>query len=141
MMYFAQFSNEAQEWLMKGKKIDQKTIRDMLGLGVEEKDTYEVLSKHYTHPLKSDSITPIIYDSDNQNGFDPYPYYNSNECRLSIGCWISFAKDTIRLLMNVFQPQQLGDRTGTASDASPENCQRLCFRNSSRFEEIDRHTN
>lgn len=109
MMYFDKFPAEAKEWLINDRKIDQKKIRDKLNLGVVEKDLYSVLSNDYAHPNKSNSIIPIIYDSDNQNEFHPYPYYNSNECRLAFGCWIKFVKDTITLLTRVFSVKELGD--------------------------------
>jgi hypothetical protein len=59
-------------------------------------------------------LIPIISSSQKiGEGFHFYPYFIPNGCRLSIGCWISFAKDTIRLLLSVFSQQQLrDDRTG-----------------------------
>jgi hypothetical protein len=107
MRYFAQFQNEAEPWLLHGRKIDQSKIRDRLKLGVEEKEFYNMLSNNYAHPNKSDSMIPNIVDITTVE-FHPYPYYDSNECRLSIGCWIKFAYDTITFLINVIPPQQLG---------------------------------
>lgn len=108
MMYFASFPNEAREWLLNHREIRQATIRARLNLQIE-KDTYGVLSNFYAHPNKSDSMIPNIVDTrPNQSEFHPYPYYDSNECRLSVGCWIKFAKDTITLLINVIPAQQLG---------------------------------
>jgi hypothetical protein len=105
--YFAQFPDEAKEWLINGRKIDQSKIRDRLRLGAEEKEFYNVLSNLYAHPNKSDSLIPNIVDTASVE-FHPYPYYDSNECRFSIGCWIRYAHDTISLLKDVIPPQQLG---------------------------------
>lgn len=109
MLYFTKFPDLAKGWLVNGKKISQAKIRDELGLQIE-KDTYALLSNFYAHPNESDSLIPIISGSGNTGeGFHPFLYFISNQCRLSIGCGISFAKDTIRLLLSVFSPQQLGD--------------------------------
>jgi hypothetical protein len=106
MMYFVKFPDKAEEWLMKHKKIEQRKIRDKLRL-VEAKETYEALSDLYFHPNTWHSLLPMILDE--KSAYHHYPYFRMDECRLSVGCWISFTKDTITLLLNVFQPQQLGD--------------------------------
>jgi hypothetical protein len=110
MMYFDKFPTEAEQWWMNDKKIEQAKIREKLGLKVE-KGTYGLLSNNYAHPLRSDSLIPMIQSSGKTwEGFHPYPYYIQIECRLSVGCWISFANDTIKLLLKDFQPEQFGDR-------------------------------
>ena len=96
------------EWLITDRKIDQRTIRDRLGLDAEEKEFYNMLSNFYAHPNESKSLIPNIVDDTTSKDFHPYPYYNSDECRLSLGCWIKFAQDTITLMLNVIPPQQLG---------------------------------
>ena len=59
---------------------------------------------------KEGLLIPIISGSGKiGEGFHSYPYFISNGCRLSIGCWISLAKDTIRLRLSVFSQQQLRD--------------------------------
>lgn len=108
MDYFAAYEKEAEQWLIEGKKIEQKDIRKKLGVSPS---LYNMLSVNYAHSLKVGSLEPLVFEKkDGKLSLNHYPAYSPSECMLGLFFWILFAQQTIQHMKGVFKAAQITDK-------------------------------
>lgn len=108
MNYFAVYDKEAEQWLTKGKKIEQRDIRKKLNISPS---LYNMLSVNYAHSLTVESLEPLVFEAkDGKLSLNHYPAYSASECMLGLFFWISFAHQTIQQMQIVFKAAQITDK-------------------------------
>jgi hypothetical protein len=101
MIYFAKFAEEADKWLYRGKKIEQKEIRKKLAM---DGSIYKRLSNDYAHSLQLKSMESLTSEGSGTVWIvNAFPIYSSNKCRLCLSCWIDFAWATETQLLHDYK--------------------------------------